>query len=138
MDSVLENSCFDIFLNKTPLFGKNIICLDDKNLQGLKKNSRRQNFITYGFGQKADFVPVNVVYKDMQIHFDLKVNLKKKFIIKDIALNLMGKHNILNATSAIILALTLNIPIKKIKKTLKNFSGVQRKLCELLFLWNKW
>ncbi len=128
---------FGIFLNRTPLFGKNIICLDDKNLQDLKKNSRRQNFITYGFNKKADFVPINIVYKDMQIHFDLKINLKKKFIIKNITLNLMGKHNILNATSAIILALTLNIPITKIKKTLKNFLGVQRRLTKVFHSKNK-
>lgn len=128
---------FGIFLNRTPLFGKNIICLDDKNLQDLKKNSRRQNFITYGFNKKADFVPINIVYKDMQIHFDLKINLKKKFIIKNITLNLMGKHNILNATSAIILALTLNISITKIKKTLKNFLGVQRRLTKVFHSKNK-
>jgi UDP-N-acetylmuramate--alanine ligase len=49
----------------------------------------------------------------------------------------MGKHNILNATSAIILALTLNISITKIKKTLKNFLGVQRRLTKVFHSKNK-
>jgi len=61
----------------------------------------------------------------------LKINLKKKFIIKNIILNLMGKHNVLNATAAIIVGITLGISINKIKKSLKNFSGVQRRLTKV-------
>ena len=55
----------------------------------------------------------------MKIYFDLRVNLKKKFTIKNVILNLMGQHNVLNATAAIIVSITLGISIKKIKKTLK-------------------
>tara|TARA_B110000967_G_C18580949_1_gene409666 strand:- start:67 stop:705 length:639 start_codon:yes stop_codon:yes gene_type:complete len=67
----------------------------------------------------------------MKIYFDLKVNLKKKFIIKNIILNLMGQHNVLNATAAIIVSITLGISAKKIKKTLENFLGVQRRLTKV-------
>jgi UDP-N-acetylmuramate--alanine ligase len=67
----------------------------------------------------------------MKIYFDLKVNLKKKFTIKHIALNLMGQHNVLNATASIIVSITLGISTKRIKKTLENFSGVQRRLTKV-------
>ena len=43
----------------------------------------------------------------------------------------MGKHNVLNATAAIIVGITLGISINKIKKSLKNFSGVQRRLTKV-------
>jgi len=123
----LQNQ-FSLFLEKTPLFGKNIICLDDVCLKNIKKKSLKQNFLTYGFNTSSNFVPKNIVFKNMKIYFDLKVNLKKKFTIKNIKLNLMGKHNILNATAALIAGITLGISIKKIKKTLESFLGVQRRL----------
>ena len=69
---------FSIFLNKTPLFGKNIICLDDVSLKNIKEKSKKQNFLTYGFNPKANFTPTNIQFRDMKIHFDLKVNLEKK------------------------------------------------------------
>jgi len=122
---------FNLFLNKTPLFGKNIICLDDNNLKKIKLVSKMQNFLTYGLNPKADFNPININFFDMKICFDLKINLKKKFIIKNIILNLMGRHNVLNATAAIIVGITLGISINKIKKSLKNFSGVQRRLTKV-------
>jgi UDP-N-acetylmuramate--alanine ligase len=43
----------------------------------------------------------------------------------------MGRHNVLNATAAIIAAISLGISIKKIKHTLKNFLGVQRRLTKV-------
>ena len=43
----------------------------------------------------------------------------------------MGRHNVLNATAAIVVALTLEISVKKIKKTLESFLGVQRRLTKV-------
>jgi len=123
---------FKLFLEKTPLFGKNIICIDDKNIKKIKTKINNQNFITYGFTKDANFVPKNIKFKDMKIIFDLKINLKKQIIIKNIILNLIGKHNVLNATASIIAALNVGIPISKIKRSLKNFSGVQRRMTKIL------
>jgi len=122
---------FKLFINKTPLLGKNIVCLDDVNVKKIIKQSPRKNFLTYGFNPKSDFVPINIIYENMKIYFDLNVNIKKKFIIKKIALNLMGHHNVLNATAAIIASISLGISIKKIKHTLENFLGVQRRLTKV-------
>ena len=43
----------------------------------------------------------------------------------------MGQHNVLNATAAIIVSITLGISVEKIKKALENFLGVQRRLTKL-------
>ena len=122
---------FKLFLNKTPFFGKNIVCLDDANIKKIIKESPKKNFLTYGFNPKSDFIPINIIYENMKIYFDLNVNIKKNFVIKKIELNLMGRHNVLNATAAIIAAISLGISIKKIKHTLKNFLGVQRRLTKV-------
>ena len=122
---------FKLFLNKTPFFGKNIICIDDVNIKKIIKGSTKKNFLTYGFDSKSDFIPTNIIYKNMKTYFDLNVNIKKKFVIRKITLNLMGRHNVLNATAAIVTSITLGISIKKIKHTLKNFLGVQRRLTKV-------
>src|SRR5210317_1797078 len=57
-------------------------------------------------------------------------NYKNRYI-KNIYLNLIGKHNVVNATAAIALCLNLGLKIDIIKKALKNFSGVQRRLTKV-------
>ena len=46
-------------------------------------------------------------------------------------LNLIGKHNVLNATAAVAICLNLGVQSAIIKKALKNFSGVQRRLTKI-------
>ena len=48
----------------------------------------------------------------------------------------MGKHNVLNATAAITVCINLGVNINIIKKALKNFSGVQRRMTKI-FVKNK-
>ena len=43
----------------------------------------------------------------------------------------MGKHNVLNASATIALCLNLGANVKIIKKSLKNFSGVQRRMTKV-------
>ena len=43
----------------------------------------------------------------------------------------MGKHNVLNATAAIILCLNLGINENIIKRSLEKFSGVQRRMTKI-------
>ena len=62
-------------------------------------------------------------------NFDIIVKLpnKENLYVKDIRIPLFGIHNIRNTVGAIGVALTVGIPIQKIKKGLKNFKGVQRR-----------
>ena len=46
-------------------------------------------------------------------------------------MNLIGDHNISNATASIAVALNLGINIDKIKKALKKFSGIQRRFTKV-------
>ena len=65
--------------------------------------------------------------------FDLLVNFteNKTFKIKNIKVNLIGDHNVSNATAAIAIALNLGIKISKIKKALKKFLGIQRRFTKI-------
>ena len=120
---------FENFLNKTPLLGKNVVCIDDKNLKYITKKIDKKNFLTYGFCDKANLQCKNIRNIKMGMQFDVFVNLpNKKIEIKNIKIKLLGVHNILNVVATLAIGLLLNISIKKIKRSLFSFSGVQRRL----------
>ena len=52
-------------------------------------------------------------------------------MIKNIKVNLIGNHNITNATASVAISLNLGIKIKKIKKGLKKFLGIQRRFTKI-------
>ena len=128
----LKNA-FIKFIKKTPPIGKTIICLDNKNLKNILKKIDKKNYLTYGFDKNSNYQILNPRYGIDYSKFDLKVqNLGLRTIyIRNIFLKLMGNYNILNATAAIGVCLNLGINILTIKKALKNFSGVQRRLTKV-------
>jgi len=123
------NRYFTNFVNKVPSFGKSFICLDDKNNKNLIKSINNKNYYTYGLDIKSNFCIKNVKQFREISEFDLKIKLpnKKNQLIKKFRIPLIGKHNIKNSVAAAALALTVGLPIKNIKKGLKNFKGVERR-----------
>ena len=128
----LENS-FVEFINKTPPTGKTIICLDNKNVRKILKKVKNKNILTYGENIKANYVITKIKYNLDSTSFNLsfKDREKKRKIIKNINVKLLGKHNVLNATAAFIVCLNLGADQNITKKSLKNFSGVQRRMTKV-------
>ena len=121
------------FINKTPPIGKAIVCWDDLNLRKILTNIKIKNYLSYGFHANCNYQIFNENFSPEFSTFNLKIKNRgfKKTIIKKFNLNLLGKHNILNATAAIAICLNLGIKIDVIKAALKNFSGVQRRLTKI-------
>ena len=117
------------FIEKTPSFGKSFICIDDKINNELVKKIKNKNFYTYGQQIKSNFRIKNIKQNKSFSKFDVQVNLpnKKPLNIKKIKIPLLGVHNIRNSVGALCVALSVGIPIQKIKKGLTNFKGVQRR-----------
>ena len=128
----LENS-FVEFINKTPPTGKAIICLDNKNVRKILKKIKNKNILTYGENINANYVITKIKYNLDSTSFNLsfKDREKKRKLIKNINVKLLGKHNVLNATAAFIVCLNLGADQNIIKKSLKNFSGVQRRMTKV-------
>ena len=124
---------FKEFVEKTPPIGKSFLCLDDSNLKKIIKKLKTNNYYTYGFNKNSNYQVCNTKYGINYTKFDLKIkNIGfKNLYIKNILLNLIGTHNVLNASAAIALCLYLGLNINIIKKALKNFSGVQRRLTKV-------
>tara|TARA_Y100000590_G_scaffold444305_1_gene574887 strand:- start:315 stop:1712 length:1398 start_codon:yes stop_codon:yes gene_type:complete len=136
--SKLKDS-FEIFIKNTPPIGKSIVCIDDKNLKILINKCKKINFLTYGFQKKSNYQIINVNKKLNYSIFDLKIKTKEKKVkkIKNIHVNLLGNHNIKNATAAIAIALNIGIKIDVIKKAIKKFSGIQRRFTKVFSIGKK-
>ena len=124
---------FSSFIEKTPSYGKALVCIDENNLKGLLSKCKTRNFITYGFNKNANYQIINVRKKIGYSIFDLKIKLssQKLSVIKNIVVNLIGDHNITNASAAIAIALNLGVKVSKIKKALKKFLGIQRRFTKI-------
>lgn len=112
------------FINLVPFYGVAILCTDDKYINDLIPKIQKR-YITYGTNTDADVRAENINFNNGLGTFDLIVKNKR---IDSITVNLLGEHNILNTLAAIATGLELNISIDTIKSTLKNITGVQRRL----------
>ncbi len=128
----LENSFIE-FINKTPPTGKSIICIDSQNVKQIFNKIKNKNILTYGESKKSDYQITKIRYNYDNTIFDLsfkdRQNKRKK--IKNINVKLLGKHNVLNAAAAFIVCLYLGADQNIIKNSLKNFSGVQRRMTKV-------
>lgn len=115
------------FANKTPFFGTVIACLEDEGVQAILPEIKRE-VITYGFSRQADFRAESPVMKGFATKFNLWCRGKA---YGEVELNLLGRHNVLNSLLAIALGFELGIEFSTIKRSLKNFTGVKRRLQKL-------
>ena len=120
---------FKQFIEKVPSFGKSFICIDDKINKELVKDLKNQNFYTYGLTPQSNFLVKNVKQNVTYTKFNLQVNVpnKKRILIKNLRVPLIGLHNVRNSAGAAAVSLTIGISVPDIKKGLLNFKGVQRR-----------
>ncbi len=127
----LEKS-FIKFIEKTPPTGKTIVCASDNKLKKILKKIKNKNLITYGDEKGLDYQITNIRFKIDYSIFDLNYKNNNKIKkIKNIYVKLLGKHNIFNATAAIVICINLGVPQNIIKRSLKRFTGVQRRMTKL-------
>ena len=122
------------FMKNVPSFGKTFICIDDKNNREVFRLIKIKNILTYGFNKYSNFKIKNTSYFKGKSFFDIEMNLpnKKKKIVKKFEIPLIGSHNIKNATAAIAVSYFIGVPLNILKKSLKNFKGVERRFNKIL------
>ena len=113
------------FLHNLPFYGLAVICADDPEARALIPQIARP-YLTYGFAEGVDFRAVDVQRRGAQSTFDvLRPGTTQPL---SITLNLPGRHNVLNALSAIAVATELEIDDAAIQRALANFQGIDRRL----------
>ena len=110
---------FTIFANQT----KKLVIANGDNLE-IRKIPFKTNYKLYGFNDDNNIIIKDMILGEEGSTFSLYEDNK---LIDKYTINLYGKHNIMNATAAIYLALKLNIPNDKIKESLKTFKNANRR-----------
>ncbi|MEO7887039.1 MAG: UDP-N-acetylmuramate--L-alanine ligase [Polaromonas sp.] len=114
------------FLHRMPFYGTAILCTDDPAVRDIVPQVSCP-ITSYGFGEDAQVRAVNVRPVGAQMHFTAQRRNGVTLPDMDVVLNLAGEHNVLNALSAIAIAVELNIPDAAVQKALAEFSGVGRR-----------
>jgi len=80
--------------------------------------------LTYGIEDESDFVAKNIRIQSGKYIFDVYTPSNK---LKNVELNLPGKHNVLNTVAALAIAICFGIPLPAIAKAILSFKGVERR-----------
>ncbi|MEX1063780.1 MAG: UDP-N-acetylmuramate--L-alanine ligase [Candidatus Paceibacterota bacterium] len=117
-------SIFKEFVKKIPRNGLLIYCADDKDNRDVAKNTSCKK-IGYGFSNFADY---QIVINEMKPgNMSFAINAPKLKNTK-FSTRLIGQHNALNATAAVLCASNLGVSLKETASALKKFNGTKRRL----------
>ncbi len=119
-------SAFVDFLHRMPFYGTAILCTDDAAVRSIMPLVTCP-ITSYGFGPEAQVRAVDVKAVGEQMHFT--VQRRNGVVLADlpVVLNLPGRHNVLNALSAVAVAAELDLPDTALQKALAEFKGVGRR-----------
>lgn len=111
------------FLHHLPFYGLAILCIDDEEVRALLPQVTRR-VITYGESADADLRVSDIRQAGLQTHFRVNASGEPAF---DITLNMPGRHNVLNALAAIVVARELGVGVEDIRQALLSFEGIGRR-----------
>ncbi len=124
-----EKNAFLTMLNQTAFYGACVVCMDHPVIRELMPKVQNRSLLTYGLNPLSDVTATHIRTTETGSLFDVKAQIKnEEIVIENVALNMMGEHNIQNALAAIAVGLKLKISPEVIKTTLANFEGIQRRL----------
>jgi UDP-N-acetylmuramate--alanine ligase len=114
------------FLHRMPFYGAAILCTDDAAVRAIVSQVTCP-VTSYGFEEGSEVRAVNVRPVGGQMHFTVQRRNGVVLPDLDVVLNLPGRHNVLNALSAIAVAVELNIDDAAVLRALASFKGVGRR-----------
>jgi len=114
------------FLHRMPFYGTAILCTDDPAVRAIVDDVTCP-ITSYGFNEQAQVRAVNVRADGARMCFTVQRRNGVTLPDLDVVLNLPGMHNVLNALSAIAVAVELNIDDAAVCKALAEFRGVGRR-----------
>ena len=121
---------FLAFVENVPFYGFAVMCTDHPIVQQLVGRIEDRRIITYGENPQADVRLVDLDHAGGQSRFSVVFRSRtgdEMRRIGDLALPMPGRHNALNATSAVAVAHELGIGDDVIRKALAGFGGVKRR-----------
>ena len=120
------DEAFVQFTKIIPFYGCTWLCGDDKGVQRILPELSKPHQL-YGFGEKNDLIAREIEIQGRSQKAQLFYYGKP---LGELTLNVLGRHNLLNALAAVGIALSLDIPFEKIKTALAAFRHVRRRFDE--------
>jgi UDP-N-acetylmuramate--alanine ligase len=123
-------AAFENFVTNVPFYGFAVMCTDHPVVQTLVGRIEDRRLITYGENPQADARLVGLKPEGAGSRFNVAFRDRAggpAHEIADLSLPMPGRHNALNATSAIAVAHELGISDEQIRKGLAGFGGVKRR-----------
>jgi UDP-N-acetylmuramate--alanine ligase len=121
---------FHDFVENVPFYGFAVMCTDHPIVQILVGRIEDRRIITYGENPQADVRLVDLAHADGRSQFSILFRDRTGATvheIRNLALPMPGRHNALNATSAIAVAHELRVRDDIIRLALAGFRGVKRR-----------
>jgi UDP-N-acetylmuramate--alanine ligase len=111
------------FLGHLPFYGLAVVCKDDEHARAILERVARP-MVTYGIRTDADLRATGVRWDAGRMRFLVTGGDAPPL---EVALNLPGEHNVLNALAAIAVGREVGAPDAAIAKALSEFTGVGRR-----------
>ncbi len=100
-------------------------CFKQLRLSAL--DNAKDKIYTFGFSEDADFRAVNLTQKEGKFVFDIIYEGGK---VHNVALNLYGKHNVLNALAVFAVCYLIWLDGREVAKYIESFEGVDRRFSD--------
>jgi len=123
-------AAFQAFVESVPFYGFAVMCTDHPVVQALVGRIEDRRIITYGENPQADARLSGLSHDNGGSRFSVTLRGREgeaEQVIGDLVLPMPGRHNALNATSAVAVAHALGIAPAMIRKALASFGGVKRR-----------
>ncbi len=114
---------FVYFANRVPFYGVSVLCVDDPHVRGILPQLTKRT-ILYGTAEDAEIRVSDIRLMPHGSQFRIVAAGEP---MGEIALNVPGRHNVLNATAAVAVGLELEIGFAHIAEALAGFRGVGRR-----------
>ncbi|MFZ5536245.1 MAG: UDP-N-acetylmuramate--L-alanine ligase [Pseudomonadota bacterium] len=111
------------FLHNLPFYGMAVLCGDDPVVRSLLPRAARP-VVTYGFGEDNDARAVDVQADGRGMRFTVMLPGVEPF---EARLNQPGRHNVLNALAAMVVAHELGVEVAAMQRALAGFQGIGRR-----------
>ena len=121
---------FRAFIENVPFYGFAVMCTDHPIVQRIVGRIEDRRIITYGENPQADVRLTDLSHANGGSEFSVLFRNRAGELvheIKKLTLPMPGRHNALNATSAVAVAHELGVSDERIRKALAGFGGVKRR-----------
>src|SRR5208283_1262 len=116
-------SAFLAFINKIPFYGIAVVCAENRYTREIIPYIERKA-LTYGLSDTADIFARNITNEGTRMSFE---PVMRGLSLGNFTIPIPGLHNVLNSLAAIATAVELQIPVDRISKALRKFSGIHRR-----------